>query len=329
MSNQVTPVRRISPFLEARMLAMAIGRLNAPWLSDWGTAIEVLAKNTKLGAFDINHQSFYQQCGFWQACGCPTFSLSHKQWALLGTTSAHRDLLSELVSPFPTFAILTSDGLLKVADGNVSGFSIVSSYNASEYRKVMEKTLAGKYEGVMAKGNPVPAGILDTDLLWRVTSFTERTILTSGPWSTVQLLERGSDSSILSEDEYGSIFRLNDSDGRAITATARVVIGLCLSLDRRGSTFSNFQRVDHSRNTAKGLREYTEYKLTGSVSIDVRDQLRESVLSGTGDLHTQTLVRGHWKLQPCGPGRVDRKPIHVLPYWRGPLDAPVALRCPV
>lgn len=45
--------------------------------------------------------------------------------------------------------------------------------------------------------------------------------------------------------------------------------------------------------------------------------------------HTLTsrhVVRGHWKQQVCGPGRVDRKHLFVEPYWRGPELAEVISR---
>lgn len=36
----------------------------------------------------------------------------------------------------------------------------------------------------------------------------------------------------------------------------------------------------------------------------------------------RTLVAGHWKHQPYGQGRAERRLIRIEPYWRGPLDAP-------
>jgi hypothetical protein len=40
----------------------------------------------------------------------------------------------------------------------------------------------------------------------------------------------------------------------------------------------------------------------------------------------QTLVRGHFKRAAHGPGRTERRWVQVEPYWRGPEDAPIALR---
>lgn len=69
--------------------------------------------------------------------------------------------------------------------------------------------------------------------------------------------------------------------------------------------------------------------LRREVVVDCRDWL-EKHLRGDADanrmLSVQTLVRGHWKRQPHGPNATERKYIHVEPYWRGPEDAPIAVR---
>ncbi len=69
--------------------------------------------------------------------------------------------------------------------------------------------------------------------------------------------------------------------------------------------------------------------LRRNVIVDCRDWL-DNHLRGDEDarrvLSVQTLVRGHWKRQACGVSRSERKFIHVEPYWRGPEDAPIAVR---
>lgn len=35
------------------------------------------------------------------------------------------------------------------------------------------------------------------------------------------------------------------------------------------------------------------------------------------------IVRGHWRRQPCGPGRQERRPIWIEPHIKGPEDAPL------
>lgn len=38
-------------------------------------------------------------------------------------------------------------------------------------------------------------------------------------------------------------------------------------------------------------------------------------------LRMRYCVRGHWKMQPHGEGRRERKRIFVQPYWKGPEGA--------
>ena len=61
--------------------------------------------------------------------------------------------------------------------------------------------------------------------------------------------------------------------------------------------------------------------------VDVREAVRGFV-AGTRRTApaVQVLVRGHWKRQAHGPAMAQRKMIHIEPYWRGPEDAPIAVR---
>lgn len=43
---------------------------------------------------------------------------------------------------------------------------------------------------------------------------------------------------------------------------------------------------------------------------------------GKSHLTVRFVVKGHARLQPCGPGRVDRKLIWIDPFMKGPDDAP-------
>lgn len=68
-------------------------------------------------------------------------------------------------------------------------------------------------------------------------------------------------------------------------------------------------------------------RLTRDVKVDCRQHVRDYI-RGASDrtLSVQHMVRGHWKMQKHGEGGAQRKFIHVEPYWRGPDDAPIALR---
>lgn len=72
------------------------------------------------------------------------------------------------------------------------------------------------------------------------------------------------------------------------------------------------------------LEQSTVYALSTAHTID--PYVKEYVLSGglreaRGSLKSQTMVRGHRKMQACGPGHALRKEIYVHPHKRGPQPA--------
>lgn len=52
----------------------------------------------------------------------------------------------------------------------------------------------------------------------------------------------------------------------------------------------------------------------------------ESPCDGTTGYSHRFLVRGHWKLQPFGPGRRFRRPIYIDEYVKGPHDGPLVIK---
>jgi hypothetical protein len=113
----------------------------------------------------------------------------------------------------------------------------------------------------------------------------------------------------------------------------RLITGLVLALDKSGTAKAEsvFDRKRHKRNTNDILSGCTEYRYTQMLTIPglletVRSAVRQTL--GIRSLaNIRTLVCGHWKMQAHGTGRKDRKHLHIEPYWRGPEDAPIALRC--
>lgn len=61
--------------------------------------------------------------------------------------------------------------------------------------------------------------------------------------------------------------------------------------------------------------------------IDLRHSQSSSAGTGSGGrLTVRHVVRGHWRLQACGPKLAWRRPTWIAPHWRGPDDGPVDLR---
>src|SRR5262249_41379752 len=47
------------------------------------------------------------------------------------------------------------------------------------------------------------------------------------------------------------------------------------------------------------------------------------------DYSCSWVVRGHWRRQPCGPGRAETRDVYITPYVKGNLEKPLKLRSDV
>lgn len=112
---------------------------------------------------------------------------------------------------------------------------------------------------------------------------------------------------------------------RRAHALGRLVVGVCLELDAVGQKVLMSPQAGGGKSWRTGPPKCWTFKLTRAVRADVRAAVQAYVREGGRSPTVQTLVRGHHKRQPCGPGAVQRKWIHVEPYWRGPEDAPIAV----
>jgi hypothetical protein len=134
------------------------------------------------------------------------------------------------------------------------------------------------------------------------------------------------------QPEYGQL-SLNDKDSRAITIAWRIIVNTALYLKYTASgvvNASSGKTVNHDH----GLNSIV-YELGRDVKLErnLRDASRAFCISGQKPegwvLAKRFVVRGHWKQQPHGPGRAQRKMIFVEPYWKGPADAPAMARAHV
>lgn len=78
------------------------------------------------------------------------------------------------------------------------------------------------------------------------------------------------------------------------------------------SASSRQARKSHAKLWSVGRTVQIAPELVRSVRLGVRDvQFR---------LKHRHIVRGHYRQQPCGPERQDRKEIWIAPYWKGPAE---------
>lgn len=110
------------------------------------------------------------------------------------------------------------------------------------------------------------------------------------------------------------------------TFISRLVMGVCMEMtSHRPARAKGFGARPIKQK--RGVPETWTFRLARDVKVDCREAVRDYVRGITPSSPTvQSLVRGHWKEQAHGPGGKDRKAIFVEPYWRGPEDAPIAVR---
>lgn len=107
----------------------------------------------------------------------------------------------------------------------------------------------------------------------------------------------------------------------------RLLVGTCLEFAYRASDGKANGGVRTNQRPPGFQPKLTSFVLKRPISIDCSGAVREYLKGDRERMATvQTLVRGHWKMQPHGTGRDQRKLIFVEPYWRGPDGAPIAVR---
>ena len=118
---------------------------------------------------------------------------------------------------------------------------------------------------------------------------------------------------------------------RVVVLAKRLVAGLLLAMQHA----DNFKTREVKERHAGSLRRSKEpaHRVTmigKPLTIDLRGEI-ETYLRGDSKRKrappsVQVLVRGHYKRQVIGVGRMGRKVIHIEPYWRGPDEAPIFTR---
>lgn len=106
---------------------------------------------------------------------------------------------------------------------------------------------------------------------------------------------------------------------------ARLVVGVTAEImEHRAAQYAE-RGAGAVRRDGRGAPVTRTFVVTRPVQVDCRPAVA-AAMGGGRAVTVQSLVHGHWKAQPYGPELALRKRIHVEPYWRGPEDAPLALR---
>jgi len=124
-----------------------------------------------------------------------------------------------------------------------------------------------------------------------------------------------------------------DQHDKTMMLVGRLVVGvICAITDPKEVAKVNRHAHDQWGTRTKRSGEMPEqriYQITTPVKVDLVEHVTEYQLhkqKGKWSLALRRTVAGHRKMQPCGPHHSQRTRIWIQPYWRGPLDAPIAVR---
>jgi hypothetical protein len=133
-------------------------------------------------------------------------------------------------------------------------------------------------------------------------------------------------------DAWRGAFHIDsdDHDYRSIVCVTRLLLNASIAMSDAASVrrLGKAHRGDRGAPaTAAAQPKPMIFELNRPVTIDCREAVRTFVRGGRSRLPSvQWLVRGHWRQQPIGPARAQRRLQWIEPFWKGGDGAPLVVR---
>lgn len=231
-------------------------------------------------------------CGEWIRSGMPSFTLGHKVAAQMMSTRVAPSVLETLRPPWQHFCIKVPPGLLHLTTETATA--------------QVTHVLIGHVHGSW----------------WKFVLTDGQVVMHTCEPTLPKLLEPHNFVEELCTMETSE---LDVRTGRLIN---NLVVALLVHLEERQQDIKPVgpaKQWDRKPPNPKDLRVNC-FDVRAPIRVDCREAVAQ-YLRGTGSAVTvRTLVMAHWKDQPHGPGRQERKRIFIEPYWRGPEGAATVVR---
>lgn len=257
----------------------------------------------------------------WAASGFPLVTMGHRYCAALMATETNGEVLDAIELPFPAFVIDLPAGLISCDDQRSRpaplDYIIVARFRSDSARS-KRLDLRGKSGWVtfyFATSESTGLGLHRCDDHGEI------------------FREPAPEVDDHSEGEKWAYATLTNRDTRCHALIRRLIAGVCLAMSDPKTIASRAAtpcgtRAERRRNQRGSLYpELSIYQVGAPIQIDCRGSIREYLSGRAGSAPTiQFLVRGHWKRQHHGTNNASVKIIWVQPYWKGPVDGPIAVR---
>lgn len=250
------------------------------------------------------NQIVYFALSRWADQAFPTVTMGEKFCAALMATGIPEEMLDEVQAPWRSFVIEVPGKMLSVFDADAMRRTRI-------VRVLVHKTDHPKEP-------------------WRWVAFGEKGqhVWRIGP--TDYMLQPVSFGKQI-EAHYRETSDAFDNDlhrdERLYVLIGRLILNTCLAIAdpdqvrQLGSSHKRFKE----REGRHGPPEQRVFQLGRTIQLDCRDKVREYIEGERTErtLKVQTLVRGYYRQQPYGPRNSLRRKQWVLPYYKGPEDAPI------
>jgi len=291
----------------------------------------------------------------WKLLGRPVFKLTPGLTAALMLTELPDTDLNELRLPFPSMWVEIPHDVITFADEkgerySCNQFSVQESFDPDIYdtwtdeeirkfvvnmghlvtrcaMQIAEQGPPGPYLGEEVFHSVVGeiGGLVKRR--WRMEGFIKDKVniyTNSSPMRdgmTIREWLEYRDGYELSSD--GELF-VDDTDDMALAAMHRLTINLALYLEMKMERDGPLNVIRKEKGRRSGFSIYkvgSEVKLPEGLIKSARAYAHAGVQPEGWKMQRRFTVRGHWRNQPCGPGRKERKRIFIEPHWKGPETA--------
>jgi hypothetical protein len=240
------------------------------------------------------------QRGMWAMSGFPTLRPTHRAAAAWMATSFENAAVS-FKAPWPSFMIRVPDRLLWIQ--GVEDVRQVVLISAAQFKGAW-------WYSIVTENHPKEAAIS----VWAYSVPNEIMIGKQLPVRPVEW----------------DVLEKTSLDERTELLARRLIMGMCAHFSDPARLLErktcNFRVPGKSRDKRENeLPSYNNWDIRSDISVDVVGAVREYARTGDGKSpKVQGLIAGHTKWQAHGPKHGLRKLIHVEPYWRGDINAPIA-----
>jgi hypothetical protein len=293
---------------------------------------------TELGASDLTRDTLVFD-DLWTRHQRPTFVLTASLTATLLLTDPGRVQQSDVAWPFPAFRIVLPHPEPRISFTGVDGaqevvarsIDVVSwdllGTNRNDQTSVplprfsREDTLRSEIETFLLSVQPLLNSPSTPGVCARVHGEGFLSVYANWPWRGDQTVEAW----LTARDAVGppsngplsDNLTANDADARALAICQRLACNLALYLSSVRETDGAPVWTAASKTTGKGRR--WEVGREVRIGPEVRRAATEVAAGRTAKAPAvRHIVRGHFRNQACGAGRLERRRLYVAPHWRCP-----------